>query len=311
MVVSIRRRVAGTIAAVFLLSGCGGLRPSAGEPTAVLQNEPHESSTSAESLLYFTDHDAVLMYALPGLDKLATFDQGTQPSGVCVDSEQHVYIAGKYGIQEYAHGGTTPIAEFGTSYEVSMPSCSVDPTTGNFAAVDATKSGVLIWQDRSSSPTYYKLPYFQPRGCAYDSNGDLFVTGSASPGGSNVIELAVGATSFTEISLDHHLVNPRTIQWLGSYFVTIASLNDADFNLYKLTVSGSTASVQKLPIGRTWPGFWIDGNTAVTPYGRPRRPGGANIAIYDFPDGKRPRRKVTVQDDGFYIQAMVVSQGSR
>ena len=302
--------------AASLLSGCGGSQPPIGALSYALPQTPsshaRRASGSYGDLLYFTSESyGAYIYTFPGLSQVAQFDQDSAPQGICVDSQQNVYIGSGYGIQEFAHGGTTPVATFGSFYgDYNLTGCSVDPTTGNFAAV-AEGQGVYIWQNRSGTPTFYYKSQFRPFACAYDSAGDLFLSGYNSLGGSNVIELPDGGSSFEDLSLDKAIPDALTIQWLGTYLVVSAS-NHKFQKLYKITVAGSTGTVRELPAHRfAYQGFVIEGNTALIPY-KPSSNGlGSDIAVYRYPRGKSPTNIISVNGKYTEIEGMVISAGSR
>jgi hypothetical protein len=81
--------------------------------------------------------------------------------GACADANGDVFIVESLSINEYAHGGTQPIAT------LSDPSgygfgCAVDPTTGNLAVVnDGSRyisTDVLIYHNASGEPVGYPVP---------------------------------------------------------------------------------------------------------------------------------------------------------
>ena len=57
--------------------------------------------------------------------------------------------------------------------------CSVDPTTGNLAVVNAFSSNspgvLLIYRAASGSPTTYSDPHLEFYNAGYDSKGNLFL----------------------------------------------------------------------------------------------------------------------------------------
>ena len=81
--------------------------------------------------------DSVFVFSYPGLSQVGTLKSlNYSAQGECVDSAGDVFIATSNAsytgtIFEYAHGGSTPIAELS---DPGYPwGCAVDPTTGTLA----------------------------------------------------------------------------------------------------------------------------------------------------------------------------------
>jgi len=93
-----------------------------------------------ENLLYVVDEVArdVYVYSYPQGVLVGTLSLH-YPTGDCVDKAGNVWIdtvepSGPPAIQEYAHGGTTPISTLYFPDDGDDPiSCSVDRATGNLA----------------------------------------------------------------------------------------------------------------------------------------------------------------------------------
>ncbi|HEY6620667.1 MAG TPA: hypothetical protein VIY68_14050 [Steroidobacteraceae bacterium] len=133
---------ASAIAAVgLLLAACGGSSQSAAIPTAassVRQIGQHGKSwmlreAKSDNLLYLTfgcGGSCIVSYPT---GKLVGTLSGVGDGAPCVDSIGNVYIPQQSQLQEYAHGGITPIATFNAGGFIG--GCSVDATTGSVAVV--------------------------------------------------------------------------------------------------------------------------------------------------------------------------------
>jgi hypothetical protein len=73
-----------------------------------------DPSAKAGALLYISDfnNSSVYVYSWPKLKAVGTLTGFTNPQGLCTDKAQNVWISNTGGanLEEFAHGGTTPIA---------------------------------------------------------------------------------------------------------------------------------------------------------------------------------------------------------
>lgn len=182
-------------AAAALAAGCAGA-PSRNAAAGVLPQSVAASSglrpdrrswmgasTAKQDLLYVSNANGeVTVYRYWKHTLVGVLTNFTKPMGECVDNSGDVFItdyATKH-IVEYAHGGTKPIGKYDDSPD-SPYTCSVDPTTGNLAVANddgtSQQGNIAIWTAASAKRTTYtdsRLYNFQ--GCAYDGNGNLFVS---------------------------------------------------------------------------------------------------------------------------------------
>ena len=77
------------------------------------------------------------------------------PQGECSDSHGDVFITDAFGsnIQEFAHGGTTPIANLSDVGEEAS-GCAVDSVTGNLAVTNYYPGNVAIYKNAEGTPTF-------------------------------------------------------------------------------------------------------------------------------------------------------------
>jgi hypothetical protein len=177
-------------------------------------------------------------------------------SGSCADAAGNVWVLNmrhRWHVDEFAHGGTTPIAELRPPRRWSILSgCAVDPVSGDLAVVGANIDGAqyaIIWSGaRSGKPAMYHVPFYAGE-AAYDDAGDLFITGPAGGSISEYFfafgELAKGSDQVARIQLDKKTGHPGGVQWDGSY-VVVGTTQERDRPrgcLYRVQVSGTTGKV--------------------------------------------------------------------
>ncbi len=301
----------GIAAAIGLLAGCSGgsqsaLAPSSGtasgaramvrsgkvSPTTVKRSTAgaisHGKSwavkgAAGNSLLYITNtgNGTVTFYAYHNgtVGALAgTLTGFSYPGQPCVDKAGNVYIPDYLlsNVQEYAHGGTTPL-------QVLVPGgtgCSVDKTTGNLAVANFGLGTVSVYAGGTGVPTtYLTTPYADPEYAAYDNAGNLFIEGNAVPGGF-VAELLSGGSTVTNLTLSGFAITfPGNIQWGGTYLLVgdqgtpgtqLSSINQTK-------VSGTTVTLVNNRV--------FTGSTDITGYWKRGAPNYAHVAASDYGAG--------------------------
>ena len=91
---------------------------------------------------------------------------------VCSDSAGNVFIVSNSEIEEYAHGGTSPIATLSLSGDQGS-GCSVSPLNGDLAVVyKGDGSDVAVFPDSGGTPALYRSG-IDSLFCGYDGNGNL------------------------------------------------------------------------------------------------------------------------------------------
>jgi hypothetical protein len=206
-----------SVGAAALLAGCGGSQPVAG-PGVTLQSSQRVVRRTSEALLYASNSSRIVkIYSYPSgtsIGKLTGFSDSFIPRGLCTDKAGDVFVTGIGGtydsnpageIYEFAHGDTTPIAELSDDYP--PVGCAVDPSTGNLAVSSSVSKtifhgSIAVFANASGMPTYYINSIDAGfTWCAYDDNGNLFVSqGSDVTGHANwIAELAKGSQSFRKV----------------------------------------------------------------------------------------------------------------
>ena len=277
---------ASAIAAV--LTGCSGAPPP-GASSAGYAPVDSASQAGARSngswmapeaksidLLYVSDLNTgdVDVYSYPAAKPEGKLKGFSAPHGECVDAAGDVFItSGNAGeILEYAHGGTKPINTL-SDPGYFPKACSVDPKTGDLAVMNlpqtALSGDVAIYKHASGKPKSYTSSnlffyYFD----GYDSNGNLFVDGTAMDGRTfGLAVLVAGGKKFTPVSVNHEFVFPGGVQWVGQTLVVGDQVSlTGPSTIYKFSVKGNTASeTGSIPLTNSCDvlQFWIVQNRMV------------------------------------------------
>jgi hypothetical protein len=276
-------------AGLAILTACSGSTPpTVSQPLALF-----DANASKSALLYVSDTPkyTVSIYNYPA-DTLSATLTGQDFSGECVDRAGHVYIVLESAREtdEYARGGTKPIARFkapGPGYEWPV-SCSVDPTTGNLAVANLIAGNgkvpgpgsISVYQPGEKRPAKFQASnmyayYF----LGYDNSGNLFVDGSASRAAIEFryAELPKGQTQMTPIVLEGGTVAfPGNVQWDGKH-ITIGDQDNAVIYQTKgARIIGSTPLTGSSDVV----GYFIDGATVICPDS-----GNGTVEFYKYPAG--------------------------
>src|SRR5580698_875840 len=240
------------IAAAEMLAGCGGSQPPIGAPGVIPQSRAVATHANrggswmlpdakSKDLLYVGDIYDVTVYSYPQGKLEGRLNGFYEIGGECVDAKGDVFVVNTLGgkIVEYAHGGKKPIQTLrATGYEPA--DCAIDPTTGNLAVTifgGASSGELAIYQDAKGTPTLYTDPDFLNYGyCGYDDNGNLFIDGGNEDHAVVFAELAKGASSFLNLTLDQSFNDTGAIQWDGKY-LDVGDQNTS--NIYRFSISGS------------------------------------------------------------------------
>jgi hypothetical protein len=230
-------------------------------------------------------------------------------SGVCADAAGNVWVPNqrhRWYVDEFAHGGTTAIAELRPPRRWSILSgCAVDPVSGDLAVMGANIDGAqyaIIWSGaRSGKPAMYHVPFYAAE-AAYDDVGDLFITGPAGGSISEYFfafgELAKGSGHVKRIQLDKKTGHPGGVQWDGSY-VVVGTTQDRDPPrgcLYRVQVSGAKGRVVNavFPKGLdrdlypSAPVFVLHGDAVIGVAGT----NGEGVWAWPYPAGGKPTQSL-------------------
>jgi DNA-binding beta-propeller fold protein YncE len=297
------------LGAVALAAGCSGAAVAPTAPDAqqrALSNSrtPHgwmAPDVKHRDLLYVSDlgTELVDVYSYPE-GKLKGSLSGFQAvhSG-CVDPHGNVFITSSERIYEFAHGGTKPIRTL-VDAGYGPTGCSVDPVTGtlavaNIGQVSGSAGGnIAFYKHAKGTPKMYADPaIFFDYDCAYDDNGNLYVVGGDIHGFFKFAEIAAGATSFLNITLDQSINVPGGVQWDGKYVaVEDQGAGYHGSTVYQFSIAGSSGT----KVGTTTLGgssdaiaFWLEGDRIIAP----NIGSSPNVMIWQYPTGGSARKTIT------------------
>ena len=277
----------------FAVGGCGGVQQpgqSAYAPQTHRISPPLSSKAMQGDLLYVPGGCAgTCILSYPSGELVGSAGPGT--FGACGDGKGNVFIADGAAIDEYAHGGTTPINTF--ALPGTADSCGVDPRSGNLAVAffDVSSfNNVAVFPNAQEPPTYYAAG-FETVYCGYDDNGNLFVTGESESNVAAMAELGKGSQSFSPVG-----ISPAPngfagqVQWDGKQLTLEVLGVKKGVLLERLKVSGSTATVVGVTkfkgVTRTAEASWIQGNLIFIPYGVfGEGPYANKIGVWKYPRG--------------------------
>jgi hypothetical protein len=208
-----------------MLAGCGASSQSTAAipqgSSAIRRANQHGRSGSGD-LIYVAAIGKSYVLTYPQGKLIGTIDVGA--ADACTDNAGDVFLAGDQ-IEEFAHGGTSPIA--GLSTPGAPFGCAVDPASGDLAVVFARTGGndVAVFPNARGSATLY-TSNLNSYWCGYDNQGNLFVDGIGQGGAAGLAELAKNAQSFEILSITPHIQGVfNRVQWDGSYLTVEAQSN--------------------------------------------------------------------------------------
>lgn len=254
-----------------------------------------------KDLLYLDDETTgdVQVFSYPKGVLEGTLTGLPEPQGECVDKKGDVFFTtfADYEIVEYAHGGTSPLATLDNPGEY-MEGCSVDPTTGDLAAINFETTshgpgGVSIYKKAKGNPTVYSdSNLYLGYALGYDDSGNIFVDGVDSSRNFEFAELPMGSSTFTTITLSVSINTPGGVQWDGKY-VAVGDENDG--NVYQTNgAGGKVLGTTTLSSADGLFNFFIDHNTIIGP-----NVFAADAMFWKYPAGGSPTKTLTGFDYPF------------
>jgi hypothetical protein len=317
-------RLAVSLCAVLaIFAGCGGSQSPIGalgvmpQTSAAVTHAARGTSwmlpeAKSETLVYANPGTGttIEVYSYPGGKLVGALTGFFNVEFECSDKHGNVWIANDSpsSVIEYAHGGTTPIATLAEPPSYFPVACSVDPTTGNLAVTNAGSGNVAVFENASGTPTYYSDPNFLLDGfCAYDDNGDLFVSNLDTK---NLAVLQSGSSKLQDIALDQNIAI-GSMQWADTYLAV--AVRDRGIQQHLFIDHISIAGLQGTVIGQTQLGdrgkhvnysvqFWIQGQAIVGP-------GKNSLNYWRYPRGGPPT-KIIKQHHERFMGAIVSVGGS-
>ena len=277
--------------------------PGCGYPTSAFALSSLPASGAAKSwidadakrggLLYVSqDADQVVdIYSYPGAKLAGQLTGFSAPQGMCSDDTGNVYVTdgGNSDVDVYTHGGTSPIAVLNDAGYVPSD-CAFDKSTGNLAVTNYTalsgQGNVAIYAGARGYPAFYSgAEMYGYWACAYDNNGNLFVTDLN--GYPSFAELPKGSGTFVNLTLPFK--TPGGLAWDGAYLAAeTTNFNAGESSIYRLEVSGSSVTVKGIVrLGRGHRRvevnyFWVGrGNVAATARDN-------HVGIWRYPSARQP-----------------------
>jgi hypothetical protein len=231
-------------------------------------------------LLYVSTDAATNIYAYPR-GKLVS-ELGGSTGVICSNAAGHVFLSqvNVDVIDEFQHGRSSPIAELSEPFG-DPQSCSADPTSGNLALV--SQQGAAIY--RPGKHHRWHLPKLYMLGqnlfsCGYDASGDLFIDGKTQNNTIIFAELPKDGSKFKNVTLDHKLTIPGTVQWDGQY---LAVGDQENTLIHRFSIQGSEGTQigsVMLSGPSSVPQFWIQDSIVIgaDPYN-------SQVGFWKYPDG--------------------------
>jgi hypothetical protein len=284
----------------LLLTSCG--EPLSGTqralPPDASQARAQRASRSSGELVYAITAKGIVVFSYPKWSIVARISGSGIWFSVCSDPNTgNVFaVAGSKGdIDEYAHGGTMPIAELTppSGYH-GFGACAVDPKTGNLAAISAAPNGrqaVLVYHNASGTPKAYtdkELPALTYP--AYDGAGNLFVGATNKFGAPLFGELRAHHKQFIVLDLGGDTILQK-LQWDGTYLVfEVSNSPKLGTTVNQVKISGKTATiVGSIQLKHCLSNhFWIDDGSLIGFYYPPASHHKRAIATWSYPAGGMP-----------------------
>jgi len=274
-----------------MLSGCGGSPSPAPIVPATSVAPAQRAAKKIGPLLYVVGQKAVYVLDFPSGKLRATIQE--QGYAACSDKKGNVFIAGDHGLDEFSHGGTTPIAQLVLPYTTN--GCSYDPTTQSLAA---TSGGYVAIFHHAQNPAVMFSSGFSASECGYDATGDLYVDGYAYP---NVFSFATqphAKRNFYQVTLPPGMkaATAGQVQWDGTYITIESGVGQTNaLQIYQLTVpdtyKAKLAGTVTLSLPSINPGLsWIHSATSqiIVPYEIGNNSTTSSLGYWKYPAGGSP-----------------------
>jgi len=147
-------------------------------------------------------------------------------------------------------GGNTQITEYKVpqtpvktlSVSFNFPTSCAMNTNGDLAVGIYDNGDVVIFKNGSGSGTAYSTPLDEEFFDGYDNQGNLFADGfTGYRSGFALVELPKGSTKFRTIATSNSVEFPGSVQWDGTYVTVFDQIANA---LYQYTISGTKATLK-------------------------------------------------------------------
>ena len=318
-----------TCVVAAMLAGCGGSQPpiaASGQGSQSHASAGHVDRAGSwmlpeaknEDLVYVAGYGAgaVFVFAYPSGKPVGELTDIPEPIYECSDKSGNIFIASQDiyngGIYEYAHAGTQPINFLPLN---EAQGCSIDPVTGNLAAVTFSDA-VYVYQNAQGTPTkYVDSDLYFAQDVAYDDTGSLFVDGAYHNFSFALVELLNGTSTFQDITVnpygDYDDDTYSPILWDGKY-LDLGSVGVTRGLIYRLKISGNSAAVAgRVKLARQrgvgpYAQFWVQAARIVQPSSERH----SSFAIFKYPRGKQILQ-VKLHQDYFTVGVTISAAASR
>jgi hypothetical protein len=307
------RYVLAGLAFAAMLAGCGGSQPPVEAPGATPQSvriATHADRSGSwmlpegtiEDLIYVSarrPQRGVVVLSYPKLQKVGQL-QSVGGYGLCADSSGNVFIPsynnGTAAIYEYAHGGTSPVAELNEPSSSFPVGCAIDPTTGNLAVTNDGGSSarctgpIDIFPAAQAPPTVVCTNGVFDQSlvgyCGYDDIGDLFVDGEYGNFKFAFAELHGGSSALEPVALRQRFRRAEQVQWDGKHM----TIEEGVFpKIYELKITGTTAKVvatTSFTLPHNAAQSWIQRQKVFLAFGT--LGGASKVGFWKYPAGGDP-----------------------
>jgi len=306
-------------AAAALVGGCGGSQPPIGAPGFASPIKDVKRAAAGDRIFVSADRDTsgnyIFVWSYPG-GRFVKSISGAAGIGMCSDKAGNVWLAEDAGREliEFDRNGSIEKRLADEGYDHAPWGCSVDPSTGNVAAINIDDGDLIVYQNASGSGAVYQTSLGMGYSCAYDGEGDLFGYGINRQYKGQLVLLPVGSNTVEDVSLNKSVPGDASIQWDGQHLaVQVGAKNEHTATIDRVAVSGSTGTIvgttylvspRKLPT-YTIPQFWIQGGTIAEATG----PNGKSIGLWNYPRGGNTKQIIEGSGGShtYYIDGLTVS----
>ncbi|HEY1881769.1 MAG TPA: hypothetical protein VGG51_01850 [Candidatus Cybelea sp.] len=289
------RAFVGSCTGFALLCGCGGSPSSVPFVPASAVPPAQRAVGKIGPLLYVVGQKGVYVLDFPSGQLRSTIQENGYAA--CSDKKGNVFIAGDHGLDEFKHGGTTPIAHLVLPYTTN--GCSFDPTTQTLAA---TSGGYVAVFHEEQNPAVMYSSGFSASECGYDNTGDLYVDGYAYP---NVFSFAVqphAERNFYQVTLPAGMnATAGQVQWDGTYITIESGVGKTNaLKIFRLTVpktfKAQLAGTVTLSLASIYPALsWLHTVTSqiIVPYQIGDSSKTSSLGYWKYPAGGPPVKKMS------------------
>jgi hypothetical protein len=317
MISNSARRALVVSAVALSLSSCGGSQPPIGATGAIQQRNVAEVRSAGNSDLIFASADfngsgySMFVWSYPRGRFVKELAKDLAGRYLCSDKAGDVWLTDGGSLVELDHSGNVEkrLYEY---YNGDADACSVDPSTGNVAAINRN-GDFVVYANASGSGTIYQTYLYRGSSCAYDDRGNLFGYGYDRNYNAHLVELPKGGETVEDLYFNQRVAGDESIQWDGKYLaLQVGAKNDHTVVIDRIKVTGinakvigTTLLVSPRKVAVDLPQFWIQRGTVMESTGYDAK----EIGLWKYPDGGKPERLIRGSggSHAYYIYGITVS----